>query len=102
MTTVSWLIFIRDANLESFKTKPKDLTLTTNFRLLCKCFEGLSCDSGHQFAMDWIPDGGRSHSTVGVSSSYPKQTSNKHLLGDISPYRHLESLSLQMTEQAIN
>lgn len=51
--------------------------------------------------MDWI-DGGRSHSTSGVSSSYPEQTSNKHLLGDISPYRDLESLSLQMTEQAIN
>lgn len=43
---------------------------------------------------------GRSSSTG--SSIYSKQTTNKHLLGDISPYRDLESLSLQMTEQAIN
>lgn len=75
--------------------------------LKIKNIEGLSCDSGHQFSMDWTPDSGRSHST-GASgggsggSSYPKQASNKHLLGDISPYKHLESLSLQMTEQAIN
>lgn len=43
---------------------------------------------------------GRSSSTG--SSSYSKQTTNKQLLGDISPYRDLEFLSLQMTEQAIN
>lgn len=90
------------SSLAPFKTKSKTKQKKTNsFKPDNFDFKFKGCDSVHQFPMDWITDG-RSHSTGGVSSSYPKQTSNKHLLGDISPYRHLESLSLQMTEQAIN
>lgn len=39
-----------------------------------------------------------------ISNIYnkPKQIASKALLGDMSPYKELEFLSLQMTEQAIN
>lgn len=54
----------------------------------------------HQCSAELTPLIGRSSSTGG--SIYPKQATSKHLLGDISPYRELDVLSLQMTEQAIN
>lgn len=43
-------------------------------------------------------------SHINALSNYnkPKQITNRAMLGDMSPYKELEFLSLQMTEQAIN
>lgn len=67
--------------------------------LMYLCFCCLNQGS-HQCSAELTPVIGRSSSTGG--GSYPKQATSKTILGDISPYRDLDVLSLQMTEQAIN